>query len=175
MGTNFYMMTKNKELVETYFSGEYEIVDFPCFGYEIHIGKRSLGWKPCFEWHEKAYKSIEEMKNFISDHSDDIEIYDEYGSKFTLEGLQFELIDWGEQQETRYIKYVPEGVHDKIFGGKTYLTEGTKDDHDITIPYDHLEYDKLDPYNEKRWRDPLREPMYIKDKDGYDFTKGRFS
>ena len=77
MGTNFYMMTKNKELVETYFSGEYEIVDSPYFAYEIHIGKRSLGWKPLFEWHEKAYKSVEEMKKFISDYLNDIEIYDE--------------------------------------------------------------------------------------------------
>ena len=175
LGTNFYMMTKNKELVETYFPCEYEIVDSPYFGYEIHIGKRSLGWKPCFEWHEKAYKSVEEMKNFISDHSNDIEIYDEYDDIFTLEELQSELIDWSEQQRIRYMKYIPEGVPDEVFGGKTYLIESTKDDYDITIPFDHIKYDKLDPYNEKRWRDQLREPMYIKDKDGYDFMRGRFS
>ena len=39
MGTNYYMMTKSKKLVEKYFPCEYEIVDTPYFGYEIHIGK----------------------------------------------------------------------------------------------------------------------------------------
>lgn len=38
MGTNFYMMTKSKKLVEKHFPYEYEIVDTPYFGYEIHIG-----------------------------------------------------------------------------------------------------------------------------------------
>ena len=37
MGTNYYMMTKSKKLVEKYFPCEYEIVDTPYFGYEIHI------------------------------------------------------------------------------------------------------------------------------------------
>ena len=32
------MMTKSKNLVEKYFPCEYEIVDTPYFGYEIHIG-----------------------------------------------------------------------------------------------------------------------------------------
>ena len=44
MGTNFYMMTKSKKLVEKHFPYEYEIVDTPYFGYEIHIGKRSCGY-----------------------------------------------------------------------------------------------------------------------------------
>ena len=43
MGTNFYMMSTNKSLVEKYFPNEYEIVDSQYFGYEIHIGKRSYG------------------------------------------------------------------------------------------------------------------------------------
>lgn len=38
MGTNFYMMTKSKKLVEKHFPHEYEIVHTPYFGYEIHIG-----------------------------------------------------------------------------------------------------------------------------------------
>lgn len=174
MGTNFYMMSTNKELVEKYFPFEYEIVDSPYFGYEIHIGKRSAGWNPLFQNHDKAYKSVAEMKDFIKENANDIRIFDEYEREFTLEELQDELIDWGEQQGTRYMKFIPEGVPNKFFGSKDYLIESTKDDYDITIPYDHIEYDKLDPYREKWWRDKEREPMYTKDKDGYDFTKGCF-
>ena len=74
----------------------------------------------------------------------------------------------------RYMKYLPEGNYNEIFGGKDYLTESTKDDYDIKMPYDHVEYHKLDPYNEKRWIDESREPLYFHDKDGYDFTKGWF-
>lgn len=48
MGTNYYMMIMDKEIVKKYFTNEYEIVDFPYFGYEIHIGKRSVGWRPLF-------------------------------------------------------------------------------------------------------------------------------
>ena len=58
-------MTKSKKLVEKYFPYEYEIVDTPYFGYEIHIGKRSGGWKPLFQEHKNAYDSVEGMKEFI--------------------------------------------------------------------------------------------------------------
>lgn len=170
IGTNYYMMTKSKRLVEKYFPYEYEIVDTPYFCYQIHIGKRSAGWKPLFQWHESAYKSVAEMKEFIKKHSRYIRIFDEYNRKFTLDQLQEELIDWGEQQEIRYMKHIPEGVPDELFGGKKYLIKGTKDDYDITIPFDHLEYEKLNPYGEYRNRS-----YYLKDEDGYDFMKGEFS
>ena len=62
------MMTTDKELVNKYFNGEYEIVDDPYLGYEIHIGKRSSGWKPLFEAHKKAYGSVSEMIEFIMNH-----------------------------------------------------------------------------------------------------------
>ena len=41
MSTNYYMMTIDKKLANKYFEGEYEIVDDPYLGYQIHIGKRS--------------------------------------------------------------------------------------------------------------------------------------
>ena len=175
MGTNFYLMSKNKDFVDKYFPEEYEVVNSPYLGYQIHISKRSCGWKPLFQFHNKAYSSVEEMKTFIKTNENELEIYDEYGEEFSLEQLQDELIDWEKHQAIKYMKYIPEGVPDKLFGGKQYLIEGTKDDYDITIPYDHVEYDKLDPYSEKSWRDVRREPMYFKDNDGYDFTKGDFS
>lgn len=167
------MTTTNKNFVEKYFSDEYELVDSPYFGYEIHIGKRSIGWKPLFQGHNKAYKSVEEMKQFITNNYDLLKIYDEYGKYFTLNELQEELIDWGKNQSVRYMKYIPEGVPDEVFGGKKYLIESTADEYDITIPFDHIEYEKLDPYKE-RWINNGTS-HYSKDKDGYDFMKGDFS
>lgn len=175
MGTNYYMMTNDKDIAEVYFPGEYEIVDNPYLGYEIHIGKCSMGWNPLFEWHEHAYKSVSQMLRFLQFHILDIEIFDEYGEKYSIQKLKDELIDWGNHQPVRYMKYIPEGIFNEILGWREYLVESTKDDYDIVCPFDHIEYDKLDPHNEKRWRDPNREPMYFKDNDGYDFTKGRFS
>ena len=167
------MITKDKNFVERYFPDEYELVDDPYFGYEIHIGKRSIGWKPLFQDHNKAYKSVEEMKQFITNNYDLLKIYDEYGKFFTLKELQEELIDWGKNQVIRYMKYIPEGVPDKVFGGKTYLIESTADDYDITIPFDHIEYEKLNPYHEKYIDNGVS--YCSKDKDGYDFTERSFS
>lgn len=172
MGTNFYMMSRNKELVEKHFPFEYEIVDTPYLGYKIHIGKRSMGWKPIFREHNKAYNSVEELKAFIRKNQKDIHIFDEYNSEFSLEELEDELITWGEQQEIRYMKHIPEGVPDEIFGGKRYLVESTKDDYDITIPFDHIEYEKLE-ISRNNWRYE-GQSRYRKDKDGYDFMGGDF-
>ena len=158
MGTNYYMMMKDKELVTKYFDNEYELTDTPYFGYEVHIMKLSYGWKPLFEWHENAYKSVEDMLKFLEFHKMDIEIFTSHVNR-----------------KSKYMKYVPEGVPNHFFGGRDYLVESTEDDYDIKIPYDHVEYHKLDPYNEKRWIDESREPLYFHDKDGYDFTKGSFA
>lgn len=172
MSTNYYLMTQNKELVKKYFPNEYELVDEPYLGYEIHIGKRSIGWMPLFQNHDKAYRSVSQMIKFISDHKNDLEIFDEYGQVFTLDELKHELVDWGKDQKIMYMKYIPEGVKNR-FGGKQYLIESTEDDYDITIPYDHVEYEKLDSYNHNNfWRSD--ESFYTKDKDGYDFAKGDF-
>lgn len=121
MGTNYYMMMKDKELVTKYFDNEYELTDLPYFGYEVHIGKRSCGWKPLFEWHENAYKSVEDMLKFLEFYKMDIEIFDEYNKRFSIDGLKEELINWKNKQPVRYMKYVPEGNYNEIFGGKDYL------------------------------------------------------
>ncbi|MGN0495327.1 MAG: hypothetical protein ACI4GW_03800 [Lachnospiraceae bacterium] len=53
MGTNYYFMSKNKELMQTCFAGktecgvleeEYSIVDEPFLGYRCHLNKLSYGW-----------------------------------------------------------------------------------------------------------------------------------
>lgn len=57
MGTNFYLMSRNKKLMREYFAVEteytikdieYEIVDEPYLGYKVHFCKLSAGWRPLF-------------------------------------------------------------------------------------------------------------------------------
>ena len=144
------MMTTDKELVKKYFNGEYEIVDDPYLGYEIHIGKRSVGWKPLFENHKHAYNSVSELLEFLKKYHNRIEIYDEYGELHTIEQLRKELIDWAAKQEKRTIHY------DNYIG-------------DIETPIDHVEMDQKDN------RNPWLKIQYWHDKDGYDFTDRPFS
>ena len=115
------------------------------------------------------------MLKFLEFYKMDIEIYDEYNEKFSIDELKEELINWGNEQPVRYMKYLPEGIPNYIFDGRDYLIESTEEDYDIKMPYDHVKYHELDPYNEKRWIDESREPLYFHDKDGYDFTRGDFS
>lgn len=143
-------MTTDKELVNKYFDGEYEIVDDPYLGYEIHIGKRSVGWKPLFEIHEKAYDSVSDLLDFLKRYQDKVKIYNEYNEIHTIEQLKEELIDWAKNQEKRTIYY------DDYVGY-------------IEAPIDHVKMEKIDKRN--AWLN-IR---YWHDKDGYDFTDRPFS
>lgn len=147
MGTNFYMMTTDKKMVEKYFPNEYKITDSPYFGYEIHIGKRSCGWKPLFEAHKKAYGSVEEMVEFVKLSS--IRIFDEYEREYNIEELNEALITWEIQQKKKMIHY--DGVPGLI-----------------QIPIDHVEIMEREP---NRY---ISHPIYWHDKDGYDFVEGEF-
>lgn len=63
-------------------------------GYEkIHIGKRSVGWKPSFERQEQ-FSSVKELKDFYYNNKEQYEIVDEYGRPYDWEGLVEELISW---------------------------------------------------------------------------------
>lgn len=154
MSTNYYLMTINKELVEKHFLYEYELTDFPYFGYKIHIGKRSAGWKPLFEAHLNAYSSVSELIKFIKNHSNDIRIFDEYNEEFSVEGLKEELIDWGKQSPKRKLAY-----------NNGWLKEDPNGE--LDSPIDHIEYSRI----ERPWIDI----HYWHDKDGYDFTDRPFS
>ena len=144
------MMTTDKELANKYFNGEYEIVDDPHLGYEIHIGKRSCGWRPLFEAHSDAYDSVSGLLDFLRKYQDKVEIYDEYNELHTIEQLKEELINWDKNQERRIIHY------DDYIG-------------DIEAPIDHVEMDRRDN------RNPWLKIHYWHDKDGYDFTDRPFS
>lgn len=80
MGTNFYMITKNKELAQYYAPYSYKLVDTPYFGYKIHIAKNSNGWLPLFQGHKDGINSVAEYK--AAYESGEFEIYDEYGIQY---------------------------------------------------------------------------------------------
>lgn len=159
------MLSQDKRLVEKYFHGEYKLTDTPMFGYEIHIGKRSMGWKPLFQEHKNAYDSVEGLIDFVIEHN--ILLYDEYGTILTEKELEENLIDWGEKQSKNYYKFVSKGFMTKSFGYLRLVNEN--DEYDIVSPFDHKEYQELMNSVESC------DIKYWKDKDGYDFTDREFS
>ena len=72
MGTKFYLMSKSKNLMRENFAvekdygitdEEYEIVDEPYLGYQVHLNKLSCGWRPLFQMH-KNIKTFKELEDF---------------------------------------------------------------------------------------------------------------
>ena len=91
MGTNFYLMSRNKKLMREHFAVEteytikdieYEIVDEPYLGYEVHLCKLSAGWRPLFQRH-KAISTFKELEEFCLKNKSMVSIYDEYGRRYT--------------------------------------------------------------------------------------------
>ena len=80
MGTNFYMMTSDKEAANEWFEDSYELTDYPQWGYSIHIAKTSGGWKPLFQEHNRIH-SVNDIKLIMS--TGKFSIYDEYGTIYT--------------------------------------------------------------------------------------------
>ena len=146
MGTNFYLITRNKQFVEKYFPIEYEVTNKPYFRYEIHLNKRSCGWKILYQAHFKAWNSVEEMLDFIRKHNNKVKIFDEYEKEYTLEEYIKEVVEWDKDYKKEEIYY------DDTVGY-------------IMTPIDHVEISK-------RSRDMYIN--YWHDKDGYDFTNAEF-
>lgn len=167
MSTNFYIFlrgNKHRKDADEFFPNEYRLTDIPDFGYEIHIGKRSAGWKPLFEAHPNAYKSIRELCALAAEHPT-WEYIDEYGESYTFNELEHELIDWEAVQlaqndgEPRPMSMNP----------STGLMEDAKPDDILTIdmPFSHEEYQEKFP--------SVWSVNYWEDEDGYDFTSEDFS
>lgn len=162
MSTNYYMHTTDKEFVKKHFcqnnKEEYSIVDEPYLSYEIHIGKRSHGWKPLFATHRDAYNSVQELIDFIKNNNDKIRIFDEYSIELSLDELKEELIDWGNIDYEDDKKY---SVFEMRF----------KEDENGTLqkPFDHIDCMKQDPLQSS-----FLEDSYWKDEEGYNFLEGSF-
>jgi len=62
-------------------------------GTNIHLGKRSMGWKFCWNFHkEKYYSNKEELLSFIRSGR----IVDEYGTDWMVEEFIEMALSWGE-------------------------------------------------------------------------------
>lgn len=85
MGTNFYMITKNKEMAQRYAPYSYELTDTPYFGYEIHVAKTSFGWLPLFQGHKDGINSVAEYKAAYD--TNEFKIYDEYGCEYNWDAF----------------------------------------------------------------------------------------
>jgi len=62
-------------------------------GMSIHLGKRSMGWKFCWNFHNgKFYNTKEELLNFIRKGR----VVDEYGSVIDVEEFIEMALNWGQ-------------------------------------------------------------------------------
>lgn len=92
MSTNYYLLTK--EIKYRGKLGEnYEIIDYPYFGYALHLSKVSYGWLPAFEFHRGIIESVADIKKLYD--TGDFEIRDEYDRVLT----------WDEYVETFQERY----------------------------------------------------------------------
>ena len=186
MGTNFYFMSRDKEMVQDNFAinkkcyiygEEYEIVDEPYLGYKIHINKLSLGWRPLFQRH-KVFKTFNELKDFYFNNQEKIDIYDEYGKMFT----------WDEYFDRVYSHCLREKVPEKW----VYEIDETFNDtrptlHTVTcdeneaelfIPFDHRIYANTKNKAMKRFkvfdRFEMKEEFWNDPDYPFDWTEGEF-
>lgn len=109
MGTNFYIRKKLSEAEKNNIKTHIDNEDWRTVGdlipEEIHIGKRSGGWK--FLWDSNNFvffkPNKESLMKFLKEYG---QIYDEYGKKFTFdEFINDEIkdfIDGGHDLESYY-------------------------------------------------------------------------
>lgn len=154
MGTNFYLMTRNKTMAQKYAPYSYELTDTPYFGYEIHVAKTSCGWLPLFQGHKDGINSVQEYK--IAHATGEFDIVDEYGSSYT----------WDEFTE-RVLKFNG-GIRGAMPLEKITVDKNSRF-YDPKMPehrpISHFDY-KYDVY----WAND-----YFTDGEGYEFDRREFS
>ncbi|QJI52356.1 hypothetical protein [Psychrobacillus phage Perkons] len=120
MSTNYYFInkksrelanTKNQEVNHLFTEFQYSLIGlgfnkdevsdvvrntewkFEIKDVEIHIGKRSIGWKPLFQSNE-YYTNMIGMKQWYENNKDEWIIENEYEEELTWEELHDELLEW---------------------------------------------------------------------------------
>lgn len=187
MGTNYYLMSRNKELMQTCFAEkstwgvhneEYAVVNEPYFGYRCHLNKTSYGWRPLFQRH-RAFDTFRKLEAFYREHQADLEIYDEYGEKYTWEEY-FSKIFRHSKHEPKPVKWVYQV--DPMFGGQKpslHTVNCKKDEADLYIPFNHVEYEETQHRARLKFRVYERrygKEEYWNDPDYlFDWAEGEFS
>lgn len=186
MGTNFYFMCTDKSLVRESFAineewgvhdEEYEIVDEPYLGYNIHLNKLSCGWKPLFQKH-KAFSTFSELKDFYFANEDKLKIYDEYGKEFSWDEY-FERVYSHSAQKREPVRWVYEP--DKRFNETEptlHFIHCEEAEADLFTPFAHIEYSETEKVALKRFgiiRGYEPSFKYWNDPDFFfDWTEGEF-
>ena len=154
MGTNFYLMTRDRKMAEKYAPYSFELTDTPYFGYEIHIAKTSCEWLPLFQGHKDGINSVAEYKEAYD--TGKFDIYDEYGTQYNWHSF-----------EDRVLKFnggvrgaIPTKKIEK--DARSIFYDPRMPDH---TPVSHFEY-KFDSYFVND---------YFSDEEGYEFDKRSFS
>lgn len=187
MGTNYYLMSRNKELMRNNFavvepwgvhSEEYAIVDEPYLGYKCHLNKLSCGWRPLFQKHI-AFDTFKKLEEFYKNHKDELEIYDEYGTKYTWNEY-FDKVYNHSLREPEPVKWVYEP--DEVFGDKKptlHTVRCSEEEADLFIPLNHKEYAETEKCAIRKFRVYRGYSMSVKyynDPDYlFDWTEGEFS
>lgn len=152
MGTNFYLATDNKDVRNQYFGYDYQIVDEPNWGYEIHIAKTSAGWLPLFQKHN-CFRSVKELKELYE--TGFFIIYDEYNTIYDWAAFEDRVIKWNG------------GVDGAI--SKTYhKIDKNERFYDPDMP-------NYTPVSHFTYGNGKYAHMYFKDPEGFEFTNGEFS
>lgn len=194
MGTNYYLMTKNTNLVHEFFATEekyggysnqeYSIVEYPELSYEIHLNKLSCGWRPLFQIH-KCFGTFDELEQFYKKHYRSLKIYNEYGTRFTWKDYKKEIIDHGnrvpEPVKWDYCISEFDAKFEKNPRKRLQPVECTIEEAELWIPFDHLEYNRTEREAAKRfgvwerWMDPGEFYQYNDPNYKIDWAKGDFS
>lgn len=81
MSTNYYILTKDKSLIEKY-GLKYELTDEPDWGYWVHICQTSTSIMPLFQAH-KNIRDIAAVVRLIREPT--VTLYDEYSEVIDVE------------------------------------------------------------------------------------------
>lgn len=153
MGSNFYLHTKNKNLVQKYAPYSYELTDEPEFGYEIHIGKTSCGWLPLFQAHQDGISSIKQYKEAYA--TGEFKIFDEYGTEYTWKEFDKRVLQFN--------------------GGKKGVAPKKKIEQDKNSAYYDKNMPEYLPISHFEYADGKYSNEYFTDEDGYEFSVRWFS
>ena len=184
MGTNYYLSTKNKELVHKYFEYDYKLEDEPDFHYEIHLNKCSYGWLPLFQRHE-AFSTFKDLIQFVKDHQDDLIIINEYDDVYSLDEYIERILDHS-AREPEPLKWVYEvSEFDKKFSKNPKKTlhyvRCNPEEAELWVPFIHQEYVKSELAARRKFH--LWDAYFSYDDEHYtedpdypvDWTDGEFS
>ena len=159
MGTNFYFFTRDRGVKDRWFGTCFEIVDTPDFGYKRHLAKTSCGWLPLFQG-DRLMCSVSDFRRCFDESEGLVEIYDEYGERFTWEEFEERVINWnGGTAAKRKLRPCRQDPQDEYY-------DRNMPDH---TPVSHLEYVKHD----HSYAD-FRKFLFM-DHEGYEFCMDDFS